>query len=823
MFSYQRNFTEETCVCTPEVWDAVTHDPRVKANRQAATEAYRKYGKGKEYDELKKRLPMVIFPCTFTKNRGAKGDKPEGLWRCQAGVRLNGLFMYDADELQKKHGMTPVELYNKLPDWLFDTKEVRHIVGAHVTPSGDGLRLIGTCDPERGNLADHQQWLGNILGVPCDKSVKDASRGSFMVDDEMILYLDKSIFNYNDEEYDKKYGDCYRGYGGTGAREYENTPAADISRTSAPPHLRTNEKYHDVPYEKIVEVYCARYPDYNSGDRHEHLKVMAGRLRYIVDNSPAKLKQLVRLAQYVKDWEKAEHNQKEIDDLCEGACSLKFYASKPKVVKDVLQRAGVKLTDAEQEASKAVADAVMTAQETFAARLKPLMAEPYKTVCQGIDERNHIPAIFASGTMFCTLMSRCWYQHYTGNDQRMNPQAEIIGDPASGKSFVEELDGWIMAALKAEDEAARKAEKKYKDEQRERSTSSKAQKGDALKRPELPIRYLTTNTSNNVFFRRLSNAKEIVDGEVMPLHLYMFDSELASANKRNGGADWIGKRDLELKAFHNETTGVDYANNDSINEILKVFWNSVTTGTKIALGKKFTLANINDGLCTRIAIAPMVSDHFQMMARGDYKKFCDRRAALISWGYKFNELKGELKIGKLVDHVYNLCAASAKQAEQENNLVLDTLRRRAVFYATWFTVPRIVARAMTEKTKRRGKKTEVMPETSSPLERIKVTNDDLQFATLIYDAIIYWQDAFFGQMLLDSWENGERQFVPRVRTTENATRYALLGADFTTKAVVDNLKLGKAAASNQISRWLQSGYIEKTGHGKYRKILKQIV
>jgi hypothetical protein len=303
----------------------------------------------------------------------------------------------------------------------------------------------------------------------------------------------------------------------------------------------------------------------------------------------------------------------------------------------------------------------------------------------------------------------------------------------------------------------------------------------------------------------------------------MFDSELASANKRNGGADWIGKRDLELKAFHNETTGVDYANNDSINEILKVFWNSVTTGTKIALGKKFTLANINDGLCTRIAIAPMVSDHFQMMERGDYKKYCDRRASLISWGYRFNELKGELKIGKLIDHVYNLCAASAKQAKLEDNLVLDTLRRRAVFYATWFTIPRIVARAMMEKPKRRGKKAEVEPEKTNPLERIKVANDDLQFATLIYDAIIYWQDAFFGQMLLDSWENGERQFVPRVRTTENATRYALLGDYFTTKAVVDNLKLGKAAASNQVSRWLQSGYIEKTGHGKYRKILQAII
>lgn len=70
---------------------------------------------------------------------------------------------------------------------------------------------------------------------------------------------------------------------------------------------------------------------------------------------------------------------------------------------------------------------------------------------------------------------------------------------------------------------------------------------------------------------------------------------------------------MELKAFHNEETGVDYANKDSVNALMRIYWNSVTTGTKVALAQKFTLANINDGLCTRIAIAPMVEDHFKMI------------------------------------------------------------------------------------------------------------------------------------------------------------------------------------------------------------------
>ena len=78
-------------------------------------------------------------------------------------------------------------------------------------------------------------------------------------------------------------------------------------------------------------------------------------------------------------------------------------------------------------------------------------------------------------------------------------------------------------------------------------------------------------------------------------------------------------------------------------------------------------------------------------------------------------------------------------------------------------------------------------------------------------------------MLLDSWENGERQFVPRVRITENAQRYAMLGESFTFKQVQDNFQLEKAAAGVQINRWMKSGYVERCGHGKYRKILQAII
>ncbi len=465
-----------------------------------------------------------MFCCTFDVNKGAKAKWPEDTWRNQAAARLNGLFMYDADELMAKHQLTPEQLFEKIPQWLYDEKEPRHIMYVGKTPSGDGLRIIGTCSTEKGNLADHQHWLGSLLGVPCDKSVKDASRGSFAVGKDYIFYLNENIFTYDNETYRKVYNDCYRsGKSAASASPAVPTavPAADGGADGMEAARQDNalaggqesgdEKgaqqvgaleadYHGVKYQKIVDVYCARNPDYAAGDRHPHLLKMAGRLRYIVDNSPAKLKQLVRLARYVQEWEAAEQNTKEIDDACETACQQRFYSGKPKALQDVLLRAGVKEAASLDEQERQ--GQVELAQRVFRDRFMEQLPEPYKTVMVGVNPMNVVPCIYATATMMCTLMTRCDYLHYTGEPQRMNPQALIIGEPATGKSTIDVLDKIIMQPLKNEDELARRSEKRYKDEQRERATSSKAQKGEALKRPEMPIRYLTTNTSNNVFFRR---------------------------------------------------------------------------------------------------------------------------------------------------------------------------------------------------------------------------------------------------------------------------------------------------------------------------------
>ena len=793
MFCYQKNFSNPTLpVDEAQFWALVR-----------ATQWNENIDKYRETHDaaLKRKLPAFIFQATFDETLSKAGKL--GRWRKQAATRLTGLVVMDIDHVENPH-----EVHG---EWLkVHDFESLGILLIYVTPSGQGLKIVFKADVQKGNLIDNQHEMAKVLGVEVDESCKDASRMSFICKESDILFIDKELFTYENKEFAERYDALYR----DGRSQGKNTNYTNLTNNNE----KNNESeapspfgegggrgsYHGVEYAKICEAWqAAQGGAPAAGDRHRTMLQMALDLRYICDNQPDMVDRVLRMCGFVQDIIR-ERGDKEVSDIAHTACERKLYKDIPKRMQGVLESVGIHGGNA-PAAAKSVG-AVEVPYEQFAERLEPLLCTPYAEACRGVSRANWLGAVFASGAMYCTLLTRCWYKHFDGGIQRLNPQVLIIGHPASGKSFAKQLDDQIMCSMRAQDEEVRLAETRYKQEQKKRGTSSKAQKQDALVEPEGMIRYLPTKTSNNIFFRRLKRAKEMVNGEQLPLHLYMFDSELDSSISAQSGGAWIGKHDLELKAFHNELSGVDYANGDSINDILPVFWNSVTTGTNVSLHKKFTLRNINDGLCSRVAIFQMERANFKMVRRNvvDWKN----NEALKQWGFKMEQLHGELPLERLVDHVYDLCELSAQEAEAANDLVLDYLRKRAVFYATWFTIPRIVARQYNE-FKKTGK--------------LDITDDDLKFSTLIYDAVIWFQDYFFGQMLQDSWDNAEREYVPRRKNSKNADAYSSLPETFTTKDVQQELDLEMEAASKQCQRWVTHGFVERVKKGKYKKIIKEIM
>ena len=91
------------------------------------------------------------------------------------------------------------------------------------------------------------------------------------------------------------------------------------------------------------------------------------------------------------------------------------------------------------------------------------------------------------------------------------------------------------------------------------------------------------------------------------------------------------------------------------------------------------------------------------------------------------------------------------------------------------------------------------------------------------EPVVYWQDVFFGQMLQDSWENADKNFVPRVRASRNSDVYAMLPQVFKNTDVQAKLNINSNNASAQINRWLKKGYIEITTNQRYRKLIDFII
>ena len=825
MFCYQKSFANPTLPVDEAQFYALVRAEQWNENIDKYRETHDA--------ALKRKLPAFIFQATFDETTSKAGKI--GRWRKQSATRLTGLVVMDVDHIDDPLGLVNEKLEMSNEKWA-----ALGVLLVYITPSGKGLKIVFKARHDWGNLIDNQHAMAKVLGVEVDESCKDASRMSFICKETDIMYLDKELFTYEDKEYAERYDAVYRD--GHSAAERTNTkkiltntnltnltngcaqekdscnscvPAVASEQSSSACNSCSeknpcseekdeNFNYHGISYKTICEAWqTAQGGAPGVGDRHRTMLQMALDLRYICDNQPDMVARALKECGFVQDIIR-ERGEEEVRGVADTACERRMYKDIPKRMQEVLKSTGVLSSEAPR--TERVVDRVNIPYEQYAERLEPLLSAPYAEACSGVSRHNWLGAVFVSGAMYCTLLTRCWYKHFNGAKQRMNPQALIIGEPATGKGFAKSLDDQIMCAMREQDEEVRAQETRYKQEQKKRGTSSKAQKQDALVEPEGMIRYLPTKTSNNIFFRRLKRAKEIVDGEQMPLHLYMFDSELDSSISAQSGGAWIGKHDLELKAFHNELSGVDYANNDSINDILPIFWNSVTTGTQVSLYKKFTPRNINDGLCSRVCIFPMETARYQMIK----KKNVDWEAneSMKQWGYRFDKLHGELPLERLTDHVYDLCEQSAQEAEAADDHVLDYLRKRAVFYATWLTIPRILARQYDE-FKKTGK--------------LDITDDDLKFSTLMYDAVIYFQDHFFGQMLQDSWDNAAREYVPRRRNTKNADAYKALPELFTAKEVMLMLDIENGAANKQCQRWLTHGFIERIKQGKYKKIIKDLM
>ncbi|SFB76728.1 VirE N-terminal domain-containing protein [Xylanibacter ruminicola] len=794
----------------------------------------------------KSHLPVCCFQASFGLSINKKGV--EGAWRESTAAHLTGLVVIDLDHVEN-----PLEIIDRILG-REDFSELG-IMLIYITPSGNGIKIVFMARPEWGNLMDNQYEMAQLLGVldSIDSGCKDAARASFVPKSDDVKFLDESLFTYSNSAYDEQYGHLYTQKPAKSGptqqkwKDYEkqlrakkkaekaekdskavdalldrvfgkSQPATEandelksqpINEGNSSPVESTEPAYHGVPYSKIATALTNELGEPQTGDRHKTMMQMGNMLSVICDNDPKLLCTIMKGLPFVQQLIE-ERGLEEVERAMNYITQNSTYIYPSKELKQAMKTAGVK--EPEKGSNDDLASVPLA---EWADEIEALM--PYypclREICQGVPRQVWPAAVFVGAAFFGTLMTRCYYHYWFKKNEktRLNYSIYVIGAPGSGKSFAVRLDKLILAPIKQQSKQASEAINKYKQEAQERGTSSKAQEQDALKKPTQINRYMPPRTSNGVFIESMVNAKENVNGEEMNLHMVTFDSELTNSTKMQKGGGWIDKTAMELKAFHNEEDGQNYANEKSYNGIFQVYWNYVYTGTPDSLKEKVNARTFGSGLATRLATIPMPKPSFKLQDLGSAEDLDKADMIISEWANKLNTRYGELPLQKLSECTKEWYEHRAEIAEFNNEDYADLmLIQRVGYYGMNIPAPFIDMRHWDER------------EQNGTYE---VDDIDQRFCRLILDIQYHCQHHFYGTLAYNYYDNQARDEA--AYATNHTTRFAqcfkMLPDTFSKQEFAKTFDLANAdSSSKQITTLINEKAIERVKRDCYKKLVANL-
>ncbi len=678
--------------------------------KKAAKEAWEKKSDAEKLlafaQEVKDNLPAFIFACReFDETDTAKGGKFRH--RRLADCHLNGLFMLDIDHIDN-----PMEVWYKMRE---DEELMKSIALVHITSSSFGIRIVAKADVTTGNLADNQIALAQKLGYKADESCIDATRNSFAPKEEDILYINEELlFDYYNEEFDKRFTPEYRQKKTQPILQGDRSQKTGDSRNVLPHgNLQTPDsstpdsstiKWRGYDIQSIIDArYADKLPCGDDSNRHKESLKLATDLLLMLDGDKQKVQRIVEAQPWVQEIieERDENVEQTVESAagCVAEKEKKYAGAMPsKAMQEAVEKATGK---SYREIISACSDhpthpgtppnlggEINRLLDQWGAEIEALFEDfpLLRDVCKGLKRSQYPAAMFVGGGALMTLMTRCTYRFYhrPERERRLNCSLLVIGHPASNKSMADDICDILMAPVESADKAGLAALNRYKQDQKKKAANK-----EGKDKPQGIIRIHPARTSNGQLIQDMLNAKEIVDGKEIQLHMFTFDTELDNSITLQSGGSWINKQSMELKAFHNEEDGQMYQNSDSPVDKFHVTWNYIYTGTPIALKKKVNEKNFGSGLSTRLTVIPMPKTNYEMIQFQE-KTAIDwaRLDRMKTWAYKLDCRAGELPLWPLVKKLYdwtsNRMADCAEDDSEANELMLKRVPYHALNYAAPF-------------------------------------------------------------------------------------------------------------------------------------------
>ncbi len=610
------------------------------------------------------------------------------------------------------------------------------------------------------------------------------------------------------QEYDRKQKELHKAK----TKTKESASGAAVVPVSTPTvtpqqaESKVTFSTEDEAFIKVLnEFYGSALPPHTKHDRMQ--RETSHWLTYFNDNDAEKAIQMAYRLDWVKEW---NPNPGEVEDLCQSDAKKKLLTRYPKALKELMDKAGIKLNQPVVASENADPMAELSFDK-WCDEIEALF--PYfpclREVCQPHPRRLWPFLLFASAAMMGTCMTLTYYHFYADPTKRFRLNYIIlgVGDPASGKGTLSRLQELLLAPIIQADIMADDATNAWKE-----MKGNAASNHDTKARDKIYNRMFGPRASNTEFIRSMINCKQVVDGEDTNLHLITVDSEKDNSINMSKSGGWQNRDIMVLKSFHNEFDSQHYSNNQSVSGRFRIYWNQIETCTPPTLKRLVNERNFNSGFDTRCATIPMGKPDFDMMPlESENDTFLmEANDTLRKWSYKLDQRKGELPLWPLVEHVHHWCDERRAIAEFNDQDQADWLLiKRVPYYGINISAPYIDIRHWSE---REETGTYQIDDTDKRLCNLVL---DIQYKTQLF-----W---YYGLHRL-YYDNQLRDAAQqRRRTNKFVECFRQLPEDFTTEQFAQIFGYANNRSGQKTpERLVADKAIERTMRGNYKKLVSEL-
>lgn len=527
--------------------------------------------------QAKAKLPAVCWTGrTLTGKRKAADMKPTQYIIC------------DIDHLKVK----PFKAWEHILEHKRDGYDYK-IRLVHVTPSGNGLRLVVKATQPFPTIIEHMEWLDSELHLSelgdYDTCVKDVSRLSFIVPRSYIIYYDQQLFMDDD----------------TFAPIKAEPQPAQTSRKTDVDYDAIREKYSEIEFRghKVRDIamkYVSVMGEPQEGERHNFYNLLVKNFRHICENNPRKV--FAVLPRFTDDDAMCLSQ-------CQSICKSNTMSALPKDFYFFLKDNGYY---EKQLVSDSEVEEYMMDEPTEEKEKLPKMPPIFRELLGMAPPDFVFPAMQALLPIMGTLTSHLRTEYWL--DQREHSTqffSVIYAGSGMGKGFVERYIDLLTSDLQLRDLLCSERENLYN-----RIVNKNKKNDKDPDNPRVTLRIIEPKCSEADFLEKQQANK----GH----HMFTYAAEMDQWRKgvRAAGGN---KDDMLRIAWDNGFYGQNFKSTNTFKGRIRLYWNVLITGTKPQLDLYFR--NVENGLVGRCGFAEVKNQEFAEAAI--WKKLSDNQLKTI--------------------------------------------------------------------------------------------------------------------------------------------------------------------------------------------------